>query len=169
MRRRLPQLPYPKSIEGNGQVCGVFDSYMHDGATDLAVCGLSDIYNFYPHLTPIEQLMAVALWDVARHAGITLQAQVPVGPYRVDFILFNSNMRVVVECDGHDYHERTKDQAKRDRARVATSWSQRGCPDRLGDLRGGEPTTVAPASRSFAIPRSKAGVIVSNDGRTSSW
>lgn len=37
---------------------------------------------------------------------------------RVDFaIASRENGRVVVECDGHDYHERTKEQAARDRSR----------------------------------------------------
>ena len=42
---------------------------------------------------------------------------------RVDFIFAHKNwrtgkvFRLVVECDGHDFHERTKDQAARDRSR----------------------------------------------------
>lgn len=41
-----------------------------------------------------------------------------VGPYRVDFALVNHTGGLVcVECDGHDYHERTKDQAAYDRRR----------------------------------------------------
>lgn len=45
--------------------------------------------------------------------------QVEIGPYRADFALFIGRKRevVVIECDGHDYHERTKEQARRDRAR----------------------------------------------------
>lgn len=49
--------------------------------------------------------------------------------YRADFLLeFNTpnfgvdtsqniTRRVIVECDGHDFHEKTKDQAKRDKAK----------------------------------------------------
>jgi very-short-patch-repair endonuclease len=38
--------------------------------------------------------------------------------YRVDFALFAScNPAVFVECDGFEFHERTADQAERDRAR----------------------------------------------------
>jgi len=42
---------------------------------------------------------------------------------RTDFIFAHKNwrrgnvFRLVVECDGHDFHERTKEQAARDRAR----------------------------------------------------
>lgn len=46
-------------------------------------------------------------------------AQVPLGKYVADFLFVrNVDQKViVVECDGHDYHERTKGQAARDRAR----------------------------------------------------
>ena len=43
--------------------------------------------------------------------------------YRADFLLMTlshkdkTTRRLIVECDGHDYHERTKDQAKRDKNR----------------------------------------------------
>jgi very-short-patch-repair endonuclease len=59
--------------------------------------------------------------------------QLEVGPYRLDFaVFFNGNrehstatciqdmlgtVRVAVECDGHDFHEKTKEQAARDKAR----------------------------------------------------
>lgn len=57
--------------------------------------------------------------------------QKQIGQYRVDFLVqytpdFYSygdpeptfkEFNVVVECDGHDYHERTKEQAKRDKRR----------------------------------------------------
>ena len=47
--------------------------------------------------------------------------QVDIGPYRADFVLLdlrhNPARRTVIECDGHNFHERTKDQAKRDRSR----------------------------------------------------
>jgi very-short-patch-repair endonuclease len=54
------------------------------------------------------------------------QAQVinPVAA-RVDFVIFDARRSsvhgtmyaMVVECDGHDYHERTREQAKRDKSR----------------------------------------------------
>lgn len=51
--------------------------------------------------------------------------QVRIGRYRVDFLIFatdppDRNAALVVECDGHDFHERTKDQAARDRQRDRT-------------------------------------------------
>lgn len=46
--------------------------------------------------------------------------QVEVGPYRFDFLLTtrtSESVVLVVECDGHEFHERTKEQAAKDRAR----------------------------------------------------
>jgi hypothetical protein len=40
--------------------------------------------------------------------------------YRIDFAIFREGMdqpAVFVECDGHEFHERTADQAERDRTR----------------------------------------------------
>ena len=55
--------------------------------------------------------------------GFHLRCQVEIGNYRVDFLIhwfepaYNIDLRVVIECDGHDYHERTKQQAARDKSR----------------------------------------------------
>jgi very-short-patch-repair endonuclease len=66
-----------------------------------------------------------------------LWPQVPVGPYCADFALCRAKMDwidekcndvqyidavavsvpVIIECDGHDFHERTKEQAEHDRQR----------------------------------------------------
>lgn len=52
-----------------------------------------------------------------------LWAQAPVGGYRADFVLFvradakGKVFRFIIECDGHDFHERTKEQAQRDKSR----------------------------------------------------
>lgn len=51
-----------------------------------------------------------------RPLGITTQAV--YGPYRVDIHLQDEEHHdVVVECDGHDFHEKTRKQAARDKAR----------------------------------------------------
>ena len=55
--------------------------------------------------------------------GYFLAPQVSIGAYRVDFVLArtkyfdNPRKWIVIECDGHDFHERTKEQAARDKAR----------------------------------------------------
>jgi very-short-patch-repair endonuclease len=54
--------------------------------------------------------------------SLRLIPQFILGKYRADFLLDFDGfagrfVRLVVECDGHDYHERTKEQARRDKAR----------------------------------------------------
>lgn len=51
--------------------------------------------------------------------------QIKIGPYRADIVIWDATLPfnhtppriMVVECDGHDYHERTKEQARRDKQR----------------------------------------------------
>jgi len=43
--------------------------------------------------------------------GILLVPQKPAGGYRIDLAVYPH--RLAIEIDGHDYHERTKDQATR--------------------------------------------------------
>jgi len=54
--------------------------------------------------------------------GMSILHQYPVDKYRVDFLVLvmmggKVASSVIVECDGHDFHERTKEQAARDRSR----------------------------------------------------
>lgn len=90
--------------------------------------------------SPIEAKFVLALFehsefdDMVVRAGDAVQyfgnmtdtlevcAQYVVGPYRCDFAFsqYHPNgtwTRIIVECDGHDFHERTKEQAQRDRSR----------------------------------------------------
>lgn len=72
----------------------------------------------------------------SRYTDLILESQVKIGEYRVDFVIsaWTASGRVydrthgflsgeprwrklVVECDGHDFHERTKEQAASDRSR----------------------------------------------------
>jgi very-short-patch-repair endonuclease len=51
--------------------------------------------------------------------------QFQIDRYRIDFAIFvrDCHMKeycLLVECDGHDFHERTKEQASRDRSRDRT-------------------------------------------------
>jgi very-short-patch-repair endonuclease len=105
---------------------------------------VSILQKLRPHLgevfgrceSPIEQLMVFALLNrfavdwfnsewVSLEDGIgfgsvggRLCQQWIVENYRVDFLLVTpSGRRIVIECDGHDYHERTPVQAQRDRSR----------------------------------------------------
>lgn len=57
--------------------------------------------------------------------GLRVWFQQRIGSYRVDALVVASfvdrdqehHLQIVVECDGHDFHERTKEQAAKDRAR----------------------------------------------------
>jgi very-short-patch-repair endonuclease len=54
-----------------------------------------------------------------------IHVQHPVGTYRLDFAIHLSaqadgrslSQWFAIECDGHDFHEKTKEQAQRDKAR----------------------------------------------------
>lgn len=55
---------------------------------------------------------------------VVIYQQAKIAPYRVDFLIDDSSSPnaacrrwLIVECDGHDFHERTKDQARSDKAR----------------------------------------------------
>lgn len=92
--------------------------------------------------SPIEELMLGALafalhgelgashtvpcFTETSHSSLMLEPQKKIGSYRVDFAIHSVNgaagdarteAKIVVECDGHDFHERTKEQAARDKAR----------------------------------------------------
>jgi very-short-patch-repair endonuclease len=69
-----------------------------------------------------EHGFTIAKRTAAREGVISVLPQAHVAEhYRADFLVsyhfFGSDYRVVVECDGHDFHERTKEQAKRDKRR----------------------------------------------------
>lgn len=83
--------------------------------------------------TEIEKLFYAALrhviydvrfWEnIYNHGDIEIRQQSSIGEYRVDFEILVMDSRadkyhyLVVECDGHDFHERTKEQAAKDHAR----------------------------------------------------
>lgn len=53
-------------------------------------------------------------------SNLLIEMQRQIGKHRVDFALTTKVMthrQVVVECDGHAFHEKTKEQAARDKAR----------------------------------------------------
>lgn len=85
-----------------------------------------------PCESPIETMMATGLLYAIggdmyeRAAGpcgeavrpcCEIETQRRVGPYRVDIALIGQDVKVAIECDGHEFHEKTKEQAARDKAR----------------------------------------------------
>jgi very-short-patch-repair endonuclease len=92
--------------------------------------------------SPIEELMLTALLEAFNNfddwkmpvvsasqflAGdfpghnIVLACQVPIGNYRVDFAMkvrgAEPPYQLIIECDGYDFHEKTRTQAARDKKR----------------------------------------------------
>jgi len=81
-------------------------------------------YHFYLKRceSPVEQLMVLALARLGFGRDCYMQVQEVIetetgGTYRVDIALYLGGMKVGIECDGHEFHEKTKEQAKRDRQR----------------------------------------------------
>lgn len=74
--------------------------------------------------SPIEEAVLISLDAVALlfDDRIETSAQVSCGPYTLDLVVGYSDAesdfrRVVVECDGHEFHHATKEQVARDKAR----------------------------------------------------
>jgi len=68
----------------------------------------------------------VEVWDSTMpfprpENDVVVAPQFEVGRYRLDFAIFvrvhGEELKIAVECDGHEFHSRTKEQAKADRAR----------------------------------------------------
>ncbi|MFD1126611.1 endonuclease domain-containing protein [Paenibacillus provencensis] len=78
-------------------------------------------------LTPIEQIMLLSITDLLDEIGrrnYSIKIQEKIGIYTVDFLLIycpisnpSIEKKIIIECDGHDYHERTKEQAAHDKKR----------------------------------------------------
>ncbi len=69
-------------------------------------------------MTPIEQTTYFALRSRIDWSGIKVESQRKIGRYTVDFLVTKfEGDQVIVECDGHDFHERTKEQAQHDKRR----------------------------------------------------
>lgn len=85
----------------------------------------ADILN--SKLTPIEKVMYAILsrisynfmQDYLQDFNIYIQTQQKIDNYTVDFLVTSdfSNEKIIIECDGHDFHEKTKEQAQHDKER----------------------------------------------------
>lgn len=71
--------------------------------------------------SPIEKILYAALLANLTFQGEInwLRVQEPCGPYKIDMaVLFDfpeKQYKVAVECDGHDFHEKTEKQARHDK------------------------------------------------------
>lgn len=83
----------------------------------------------------MEDLFAASFHCVMALSGYEgkarLDPQCEEGPYRIDFALrangVHAECRIAIEIDGHDFHEKTKEQAAHDKSRdrflVSRGWS----------------------------------------------
>ena len=82
------------------------------------------------NVTPIEYIMDIILLSVNGDLSeayngdrcqpfIFCKRQQKIGNYRVDFLCYfmHGKQKYIIECDGHDFHEKTKEQAKYDKQR----------------------------------------------------
>jgi very-short-patch-repair endonuclease len=72
--------------------------------------------------SPIEALFYAAFEVVKRlefdlAAQCVLKPQHHVGDYRIDFAIGGAGKLILIELDGHEFHERTKEQAEKDKSR----------------------------------------------------
>lgn len=89
---------------------------------------LCDCQHCFQHVcdgsaTPIETMLANA-FEMVRgtvcaswHPSWQMHHEWPVLSYTADLVLIAPHFMIAIECDGHDYHERTKEQAAHDRKR----------------------------------------------------
>ena len=112
--------------------------YVADGIDGFEASAAAEGHNIGQ--TPIERALLIALFAAIYYEphrlghhlrpaglpsvgyGVVFDVQKFIGDWPVDFVFYRSGTEgprgmLVVECDGHAYHERTKEQAKRDRSR----------------------------------------------------
>lgn len=80
--------------------------------------------------TPIEQIAGLILLELTRVVGshnLSVLAQERIENYRVDFLVrfcplhnLDASKNIIIECDGHEWHEKTKEQAQKDKERDRT-------------------------------------------------
>lgn len=78
---------------------------------------------------PYGPLILSSTEDIERYGkdARLLVLQYKIENKRIDFLFRDPPVQVFIECDGHDFHERTKEQAARDRQRDR-SLQQTGTP-----------------------------------------
>lgn len=83
-----------------------------------------DVINRMEHQgsTPIEKIAMLQVLRVTELIGTvhcSVQMEFEFKNYKADIILFYkpTELKVVIECDGHDFHEKTKQQVIKDKRR----------------------------------------------------
>lgn len=142
-KKKQPGLRVVGKQEGPSRI----EQYIQTAAQEEAVRFEEYCYHYLQWCeSPIEELLTAALYAASKVSDASLwfmgkrdslpgepfedqtayvYQQVPVGPYRVDLLIQDATLPaeigpwrfMVVECDGHDFHEKTKQQARRDKQR----------------------------------------------------
>jgi Protein of unknown function (DUF559) len=101
-------VPWGSGAEPDGRVLASAVSSLT--ASDVPSC---------PDETSLLERFGDHLFLRGRSAILAVQVPVLVGErlYRPDFQLLGTSSKIAIELDGHDFHERTKEQARRDRSR----------------------------------------------------
>lgn len=108
-------------ISDDEKCLAAYDGWV-ESRQEAAACQVDYEAMVAPEMTPIEQIVFFRLNQ--HNDGWKITPQKQIGKYRVDFLVegyyFEKPSRltqIVIECDGHDFHERTKEQAGRDKKR----------------------------------------------------
>jgi very-short-patch-repair endonuclease len=88
--------------------------YINQG---VAIANDRDAHLYENCESRIEELFHQAAYEECKERGIKIVPQKQILNYRADFLLTKGETRVVVELDGHHFHEKTKDQAASDKKR----------------------------------------------------
>lgn len=69
--------------------------------------------------SPIETMLVGTIKEWLEFSGFlsTVKTQASIGPYRADILIEEDDRRLVVECDGAEFHATTKEQVERDKRR----------------------------------------------------
>lgn len=113
----------------------LFNALLTEIVEDIKNIAVMDVEDMLGRCeSPIERRLAIALafmrpdggylFRVGWHPDFYVHPQFDCGPYRLDFAIMSKDasgitdvFKIAVECDGHDFHERTKAQAAHDKRR----------------------------------------------------
>jgi very-short-patch-repair endonuclease len=106
LEKEIKQITKVSACFSFSDVCAAFDYFE---ASDI-------------HLTPIEKVMLAILYRIQadKKCDIFIFPQEYIENYRVDFLIKfpeHKERQIIIECDGHDFHEKTKEQARHDKER----------------------------------------------------
>lgn len=89
--------------------------------------GMNSVVSLAERFTPIESIAYVVIFQLSQHFGfhnMYVHPQKKIGKYIVDFEVVyqpiedqEPRKKIIVECDGHEFHEKTKEQVTRDKER----------------------------------------------------